>query len=181
MEPQIPEDVKQSIDVSESFTGIFNTQEESEQYVNYLQESQYKVVVPNRDTLDLDGGTKRAIIIVQGEVYCYENGSEFYIAIGGKIEEEESIISTETIAVPVSSFEELQEVVQKLIDEVYTVFSPTQPGTPPPPGEVTGESKKIIFDVPQPERFHPQFPDIPSPIMPLPGEPSLWVVVAVRE
>lgn len=178
MVTQITDQLKQKIDASESFTGIFNTKDESDSFVTYLQTIGYTVVVPNLKNLELTAKTKKAIILVNDKDYDYENSSGFDIVIGGKVkQEQESFISTETKVVPVPSDKDVSEVVQELKNGGYMVFSPTQPDPPPPIGAVTGESKQIIFDESHP--FSPPFPEIPSPIKPIPGQ-SLWVVVGVK-
>ncbi len=179
---QIPDEIKEQIAVSESFTGVFYTKDESDQYVQYLEESNFYVVVPNHKNLPLSGKTYKALIISQGDFYFYQNTNGFYIVIGGKPKEvEKRIISTETIVVPVTDEDEVEDVVKELKREGYMIFSPTQPETETEP-KITGETEEIIFDS-QRRPFHPSedpFPPIPSPVKPIPGEQYLWVVVGVK-
>jgi hypothetical protein len=180
---QIPEEIQELIDVSDSFTGVFNTKDESDQYVRYLGESNFKVVVPNHENIPISGKTRKALIIAEGDFYFYENSYGFYIVIGGKPKEvEKRIISTETIVVPVPYENEVEDVVEDLKSEGYMIFSPTPPDTETEP-KITGETEEIIFDLHKCpfEPPLPPFPPIPSPVKPIPGEQYLWVVVGVKE
>lgn len=179
----------------DSITGVFTSQEIASDYVKFLQDEGYDIIVPSLDTVQVPGETyKGSFNLEDVDKPNFELPDPFrsrcevplYAVVGGKpIHVEGGIGSSDTQVIWTHTLEDQQKAVDKLKSDGYTVFVPT-------PDErtlediareygkemVTGDTEHITIDFTEvKDCLEEGFPNSID-INPSGGEKFVYVVVA---